>query len=230
MARRSTWSIVPGEAGSTLSSCRTSGLLRALRRTLPHVRVHASTQMNTHNTPDDPPPRELGVSRVTLAREVSIGEIAAFVGGSRRRSRVIRTRRAVHVLLGTVPHVVADRAEERQSRAVRSAVPAALRAGRRSGEVIGTPGAHLLSPKDLAGISVLPQLVESGVAALKIEGRMKSPEYVALVTGVYRAALDRAIADRRRLRECATAKAQCSPSRSRADSAKRTCSASVATR
>jgi U32 family peptidase len=64
-----------------------------------------------------------------------------------------------------------------------------------SGDVIATPGAHLLSPKDLAGISMLPRLVEAGVSALKIEGRMKNPEYVALVTGVYRAALDRAAAD-----------------------------------
>ncbi len=42
---------------------------------------------------------------------------------------------------------------------------------------------------------MLPRLVEAGVSALKIEGRMKNPEYVALVTGVYRAALDRAVAD-----------------------------------
>ncbi len=61
--------------------------------------------------------------------------------------------------------------------------------------MIATPGAHLLSPKDLAGISMLPRLVEAGVSALKIEGRMKNPEYVALVTGVYRSALDRAAAD-----------------------------------
>ena len=61
-------------------------------------------------------------------------------------------------------------------------------------QVLETPGAHLLSPKDLAGVSALPALIASGVAALKIEGRMKSAEYVALVTGVYRAALDRASA------------------------------------
>jgi len=58
--------------------------------------------------------------------------------------------------------------------------------------VLSDVGAHLLSPRDLAGISVLPQFVASGVDSLKIEGRMKSADYVALVTGVYRAALDRA--------------------------------------
>src|SRR5262249_11317810 len=50
---------------------------------------------------------------------------------------------------------------------------------------------YLLSPQDLAGLEVLPQLVSSGVASLKIEGRLKTPEYVANITRVYRQALDR---------------------------------------
>jgi U32 family peptidase len=50
---------------------------------------------------------------------------------------------------------------------------------------------YLLSPQDLSGIQVLPQLVAAGVASLKIEGRLKSPEYVASITRVYREALDR---------------------------------------
>ena len=49
---------------------------------------------------------------------------------------------------------------------------------------------YLLSPQDLAGLEVLPELVRSGVASLKIEGRLKAPEYVANVTRVYREALD----------------------------------------
>jgi putative protease len=51
---------------------------------------------------------------------------------------------------------------------------------------------YLLSPQDLAGLDVLPALVQAGVASLKIEGRLKSPEYVASITRVYRQALDRA--------------------------------------
>jgi putative protease len=66
---------------------------------------------------------------------------------------------------------------------------------RAGGVVVETPGRYLLSPKDLAGVEMLPALVESGVSALKIEGRMKNPEYVASVVSVYRAALDRAIED-----------------------------------
>jgi putative protease len=53
---------------------------------------------------------------------------------------------------------------------------------------------YLLSPQDLAGIDVLPELVRVGVSSLKIEGRLKSPEYVASITRVYRQALDRVMA------------------------------------
>ena len=56
----------------------------------------------------------------------------------------------------------------------------------------GPPGEHLLSPKDLCTIDILPELIEAGVSSLKIEGRMKSPAYVAVVVGTYRQALDRA--------------------------------------
>jgi len=54
---------------------------------------------------------------------------------------------------------------------------------------------YLLSPRDLAGLDVLPDLVRAGVASLKIEGRLKSPEYVASITRVYREALDRVMAE-----------------------------------
>src|SRR5688500_14247566 len=50
---------------------------------------------------------------------------------------------------------------------------------------------YLLSPQDLAGLEVLPELVRSGVKSLKIEGRLKTPEYVANITRVYRGALDK---------------------------------------
>ena len=49
---------------------------------------------------------------------------------------------------------------------------------------------YLLSPQDLAGLEVLPDLVRAGVASLKIEGRLKTPEYVANITRIYRKALD----------------------------------------
>jgi len=50
---------------------------------------------------------------------------------------------------------------------------------------------YLLSPQDLAGLEVLPELIRGGVASLKIEGRLKTPEYVANITRVYRESLDK---------------------------------------
>lgn len=55
------------------------------------------------------------------------------------------------------------------------------------------PGEHLLSPKDLCTVELLPELIKAGVSSLKIEGRMKSPDYVKNVVGVYRSVLDRAL-------------------------------------
>lgn len=49
---------------------------------------------------------------------------------------------------------------------------------------------YLLSPKDVMTVEILPQLIEAGIASLKIEGRMKSPEYVAGVTRIYRKYID----------------------------------------
>ncbi|MCD8316101.1 MAG: U32 family peptidase, partial [Eggerthellaceae bacterium] len=61
---------------------------------------------------------------------------------------------------------------------------------------VKTEGDHLLSPKDLCSVDVLEDLIDAGVASLKIEGRMKSPEYVYEVVSVYRSVIDRIYAQR----------------------------------
>lgn len=168
------------------------GLLRAVRLTLPHVRVHSSTQMNAHNTQTIRALADLGIMRVTLAREVSVDEIGGFV-----EADVVEIESFVHGALCMcysgqclMSSLIGRRSANRGLCAQPCRLPYELLDG--GGDVLEAPGAHLLSPKDLAGITMLPRLVRAGVSALKIEGRMKSAEYVALVTGVYRAALDRA--------------------------------------
>ncbi|MDR3686990.1 MAG: U32 family peptidase [Coriobacteriia bacterium] len=183
------------EAGVDAVIVQDLGLLWAVRKTLPHVRVHSSTQMNAHNTATLETLAALGVKRVTLAREVSVREIAGFVSAVD-----VEVESFVHGALCMcysgqclISSLIGRRSANRGLCAQPCRLPYELVDA--SGTILATPGAHLLSPKDLAGIAILPQLVASGVSALKIEGRMKSAEYVALVTGVYRAALDRAIAD-----------------------------------
>lgn len=174
------------------------GLLATARDVLPHVRLHASTQLNAHSAATVEALAEAGVKRVTLAREMSVPRIAAAVEAGRHTG--VEVESFVHGALCVcysgqclLSSMVGGRSANRGMCAQPCRLPYELFDG--AGGRIETPGAHLLSPKDLAGITVLPRLVASGVSALKIEGRMKSPEYVAAVTGVYRAALDRAAAD-----------------------------------
>lgn len=170
------------------------GLLRVVREQLPEVRVHASTQIDAMNPASVKTLAALGVARVTLARELSLPairacaatgvEVESFLHGALcysysgqcLMSSLIGRRSANRGLCAQPCRLGYELLDE-------------------SGELRATPGRHLLSPKDLAGIAHLPQLIDAGVSALKIEGRMKSPEYVAVVTGVYRAALDRALRD-----------------------------------
>lgn len=171
------------------------GLVRAVRKSLPEVRIHASTQIGAHNLATVRTLAGLGVSRVTLARETSLSEIAAFArdGGAEVESFVHGALCFCYSGQCLLSSVVGGRSANRGLCAQPCRLSYALVDP--SGVLAETPGAHLLSPRDLAGIDLLPGLAQAGVAALKIEGRMKSPEYVALVTGVYRAALDRSLAD-----------------------------------
>ncbi|MDO9556578.1 MAG: DUF3656 domain-containing protein [Coriobacteriia bacterium] len=171
------------------------GLLRVLRIVLPNVRLHASTQIDAHNVASVRMLAELGCSRVTLARELSVAEISTIA-----RSTDVEVESFIHGSLCycysgqcLMSSVIGGRSANRGLCAQPCRLPYTL--VRDGAEEIDTNGRYLLSPKDLAGISQLPALVRSGVAALKIEGRMKGPEYVAVVVGVYRAALDRAAAD-----------------------------------
>jgi U32 family peptidase len=171
------------------------GLLRAICESLPEVRVHASTQLNTHNSATAEVLASFGVSRVTLAREVSSDEVARIV-----KVTDVEVECFIHGALCVcysgqclMSSLIGRRSANRGLCAQPCRLPYDLLGG--AGEKLSDAGPHPLSPKDLAGLTALPGLLASGVHALKIEGRMKSPAYVALTVGVYRAAIDRALAD-----------------------------------
>lgn len=182
------------EAGVDAVIVQDLGLLLALHRSLPDVRVHASTQLDAHNAASVAALAGLGVQRVTLARELSVSEIATLVEAS-----PVQIECFVHGSLCfchsgqcLMSSMVGGRSANRGLCAQPCRLPYELVDA--SGSVAETSGRYLLSPRDLAGIELLPQLVESGVSSLKIEGRMKSADYVAEVVSVYRAALDRVLA------------------------------------
>jgi len=174
------------------------GLMRLLAKELPHVRVHASTQIGAHNSPTLAELATLGAKRVTLARETSLEEIAELA--STARGLGVEIESFVHGALCfcysgqcLMSSVIGGRSGNRGLCAQPCRMQYELLA--EDGTTIDAPGAYLLSPRDLLGLEHLVGLAQAGVAALKIEGRLKRPEYVALVTGTYRKALDRAVAD-----------------------------------
>lgn len=171
------------------------GISIELSRIMPDVEVHVSTQMNIHDEDGLRAAAALGATRVTLARELSLAEIA----------RLHELAEELGIELESFAHgalcicysgqcfmssLVGGRSANRGRCAQACRLPYELH-NRALRKTLDAPGEHLLSPKDLCTANLIPELLHAGVASLKIEGRMKSPEYVQAVVGVYRAVIDR---------------------------------------
>ena len=179
------------ELGADALIVADAGLACALRAAIPGVEIHLSTQAGVHSegavrlAAD-----ELGVKRVTTARELTVDEIAALCAtgvpievfchgaicigysGACEFSALRRGRSAMRGDCTQPCRLAYDLVDE-------------------AGEsVVAVEGDRLLCPRDYLGIAHLPELVDAGVASLKIEGRMKNPDYVFNVVRVWRRALD----------------------------------------
>lgn len=166
------------------------GLLRLVRELWPSLELHLSTQANIHDPRGVRFAREHGCERVTLSRELSLEEIEACshegveleifghgalcvcYSGECLLSSLQRGRSANRGLCRQ-PCRLPYRMLDDQGR-----------------EVARVNGTRLLSPRDNCTIDEIPALIAAGCGALKIEGRMKAPDYVGTVVGAYRAALD----------------------------------------
>lgn len=168
-----------------------AGLACALRAAIAGVEIHLSTQAGAHSEGAvQLAAKELGVERVTTARELNVAEIgtlcatgvpievfchgAICIGysGACEFSALRRGRSAMRGDCAQPCRLSYDLADE---------------AGQ---SVVAVEGDRLLCPRDYLGIARLPELVAAGVASLKIEGRMKNPDYVFNVVRVWRRALD----------------------------------------
>ncbi len=172
------------------------GLAYEISRLLPEAHLHISTQMNIHNAAGIRAVARLGAHRVTLARELSIDEIAHLVDIASEWG--IEVEIFAHGALCVCysgqclfSSMVGCRSANRGMCAQACRLAYTLHCSDSPDSEISTPGDFLLSPKDLSSVDLLGELCSVGVAALKIEGRMKSSEYVYSVTGVYRKLLDR---------------------------------------
>ena len=155
------------------------GLISAIRRYIPDMEIHASTQMSLHSAMGVDMAARLGVSRAVVARELSLGDIKAVVENSKCEIEVFLHGAlcVCHSGQCLFSSMVGGRSGNRGECAQPCRLPY-------------NNGKYPLSLKDLSLAEHIPALIESGVASLKIEGRMKSPEYVYTVTKIYRRLLD----------------------------------------
>ena len=171
------------------------GLLQAARTALPSLRLHASTQMTIHNQDGAEFLRQQGVKRIVLARELSGTEIAAISSQVPGVELEVFAHGALCFCYSgqcLFSSMVGGRSGNRGRCAQPCRLPYDLyRQGAQGRVILPDQGPYLLSPADLCLIEYLPELQAAGVSSLKIEGRMKRAEYVAVVTRAYREVLDR---------------------------------------
>lgn len=174
------------------------GICRLIRHLSPDFPIHASTQMTVTSAAGVEFAKQLGCDLVVLARECSIKEIDKIQTHLADRQLSLPLEVFVHGALCVAysgqcltSEALGGRSANRGECAQACRMPYDLIADEKLVELGDRK--YLLSPQDLAGLDVLPDLIKAGVCSLKIEGRLKTPEYVANVTRVYREAIDRAM-------------------------------------
>ena len=170
------------------------GLVRLAAAITPQLPIHASTQMTVTSPEGAEFARSLGVERVVLARELSLRELEKFEGAPPLEVFVHGALCVAYSGQCLTSESLGQRSANRGECAQACRMPYSLvvdGAVRDLGD-----RRYLLSPQDLAAVAEIPRLIELGVVSFKIEGRLKSPEYVAAVCQVYRKAIDAALENR----------------------------------
>lgn len=181
------------EAGLDGVIVQDMGALQVIRRHFPNLELHASTQMTVTGPEGAKLLRELGVSRVVPARELGLRELRKL-----KRESGLEVEAFVH---GAMCYCYSGAClfssflGGRSGNRGRCAQPCRLTYETDSpGASVHKKEYYPLSLKDLCAIEHLPELIEGGIDSLKIEGRMKKPEYAAGVTAIYRKYIDRYLA------------------------------------
>ncbi|MEZ0217023.1 MAG: DUF3656 domain-containing protein [Rariglobus sp.] len=203
-------------AGVDAAIVQDVGICRLIRKLSPDFPIHASTQMTITSAAGLDFARDLGCNLAVLARECSIAEIekmqeaqsaassefqvSGFKLSGDAKPETSNPKLPLEVFVhGALCVAYSGQCLTSESLGGRSANRGECAQACRMPYDLFSDGVqvplgdkrYLLSPQDLAGIDVLPELVKAGVSSLKIEGRLKSPEYVASITRVYREALDK---------------------------------------
>lgn len=180
------------EAGVDALLVQDLGVARLVRAICPDLAIHASTQMTLSSSECIAVAAELGIERVVLPRELSLDEIKLI-----RQHSTMPVEVFVHGALCVAysgqcltSESLGGRSANRGQCAQACRLPYDLLC---DGKLVETGDQkYLLSPQDLAAFDLVPELAKLGVCSLKIEGRLKTPEYVANITRHYRQAIDAA--------------------------------------
>ena len=164
------------------------GLYYRVKKELPDFDLHASTQMHIHNLQGVRNAKELGFSRVIVARESSLENIKKFCKENIEIECFIHGALCVSysgqcLLSAFTKDRSANRGECAQCCRLKYHY-------KESDKIYNSQTEYLLSPKDMMLLKDIPNLIEAGVTSFKIEGRLKSPSYVAYVTKIYKNAID----------------------------------------
>lgn len=168
------------------------GMFDLIHKIYPNLEIHASTQMHIHNMEGVKFAQEHGFKRVVLARETSIDMIRKI-----RENCAIDLEVFCHGALCVsysgeclMSSLIGGRSGNRGCCAGTCRLPYDLVEVNDSKQTVLNKDKYLLSMKDLNSLEHISELIESGITSLKIEGRMKRPEYIYLVVSIYRKAID----------------------------------------
>lgn len=181
-------------AGVDAAIVQDVGLVSLARERVPDLHIHASTQMTLTSPEGVAFAKRLGVKQAVLARELSLRELAKFRATP---DADVPLEVFVHGALCVAysgqcltSEVLGQRSANRGECAQACRLPYEMIVDGLKKDL--GDKRYLLSPQDLAAVAEIPELIRLGIASFKIEGRLKTPEYVAAVTQVYRRAIDEA--------------------------------------
>ena len=164
------------------------GLANLLINSFPNIAIHASTQLTAHNLDGVLSLQNMGFRRVVLSRELTLEEIEYITKNSN-----VEIETFIHGALCisySGQCLFSSMVGGRSGNRGKCAQPCRLPFSLIDEKSIKLDSGYLLSTRDLCGLDFIPNLINAGVTSLKIEGRMKSPEYVATVTKIYRKYID----------------------------------------
>ena len=169
------------------------GVFRVVNKYFPNINVHASTQMSAHSIDDVKFLQDLGYKRVVLARELSLKEVKSI-----KKAVDIEIETFVHGALCVsysgqclMSSMIGGRSGNRGRCAQPCRLPYSLSEG--GIDITNKDEEYLMSPKDIQTLDLIPDFINAGIDTFKVEGRMKSPEYIASVSRIYSKYIDMAM-------------------------------------